>query len=374
MSVLKKIVIGLVIIVVVAVAGVLGFEAWLVSSRLDPILEEGAAEIDRAWPKVQEDLEVLGKHAFFTQPRTGGDAGPTLNKLLPWEGEGLDREKGPLQDRFKAIPEEVRELTRGELKTDLTEAQAEALKAVDFSWMVDLAPYGYWSLAGDSPLGKQSPVRVASAPMPNFLVLMSWSKLRLLRGVADEDLATAVKEVQHIAWLSISTEQLVGAMVGVSIANQTLIAAGPESGFTTEEIDRMKRLLFASPAFTNWAAPTEARARFKKAAGEHLPVALCLGWSEGSMSYLVKPFLEDRFPEYYAELDAIEPGGACRYDLVMPVRAQSKEDPWSILVAEDSAGELSGKEAWVRLPLIRSLVGVILASVASPNFLSRYRD
>lgn len=104
----------------------------------------------------------------------------------------------------------------------------EVYAGLDFSWMKELLQFDTWSIATASPLRDVAEVTTYfDAPLPNFVTLQHWSKLRLLKGLHENDLASASLEVRHLADLIGTTNTLVGDMVRVALF-------GIERGFLEE--------------------------------------------------------------------------------------------------------------------------------------------
>lgn len=99
------------------------------------------------------------------------------------------------------------------------QAGPDLYAGLDFGWMTELLQFDHWSLLGAGPLRDKAEVNFFEEILPNYMPLMSWSKLRLLKGVHEGNLAQASVEVRHLAELIGSTGSLVGEMVRVSIYN-----------------------------------------------------------------------------------------------------------------------------------------------------------
>ncbi len=363
--------VAFIVLALLAAASGLVAESVLAARKLDPILEDSASRIERHWPAIEEDLRMLGGQPFFRQERGDREAGPFLNPLSSWGG--AEGQRGELEERLDALPEALEPLAGDEPDPDrvLAPEQVAALRAIDFGWMRRLGDYGHWSLLAGGPAGQMDPLSMASLPQPDYGVLRRWAKLRLYRGVVDGDVASAGREVLDLAWLCLSTESLVGALVGSSVAS-TAQRMDPSAPVREEDIARIKRVFWASPAFASWAAPGDARARFEKVGREHLPLAVCTAWSEGAFQLLLRPLLEDRFGDFYAELDSKAPGAGCRHELLLRARAQAREDPLVFLEDVGDPGIAGSALLLARMPIARGIVGVFLASIAQPDWLRHY--
>jgi hypothetical protein len=138
---------------------------------------------------------------------------------------------------------------------------------LDFSWMQALLQFDHWSIAVASPLRDVAEVKsYADAPIPNFVTLQAWVKLRLLKGLHEGDLASASVEVRHLAELCGSTGSLVGDMIRIQMFNV-------ERGFveehhlslqpalTFQQGQRLRYADFAARDFLLPGVPKEVRSR-----------------------------------------------------------------------------------------------------------------
>lgn len=94
----------------------------------------------------------------------------------------------------------------------------EIYAGLDFSWMKALLQFETWSLATASPLRDVAEMtNFFEAPIPNYVTLQHWVKLRLLKGLHENDLATASLEVRHLAELIGTNGILVGDMIRIAM-------------------------------------------------------------------------------------------------------------------------------------------------------------
>lgn len=98
---------------------------------------------------------------------------------------------------------------------------------LDFAWMKELLAFDHWSMMTAGPLRDGPTQSFMEAPIPNFVTLQNWAKLRLLKGLHEGDLASASLEVRHLAMLCATTGTLVGDMIRLAIL-------GIERGFSEE--------------------------------------------------------------------------------------------------------------------------------------------
>ncbi|MBL8915857.1 MAG: hypothetical protein JNM17_34480 [Archangium sp.] len=94
----------------------------------------------------------------------------------------------------------------------------ELYAGLDFSWMKALLQFETWSLATASPLRDVAEMtNFFEAPIPNYVTLQHWAKLRLLKGLHENDLANASLEVRHLAELIGTNGILVGDMIRIAL-------------------------------------------------------------------------------------------------------------------------------------------------------------
>jgi hypothetical protein len=126
---------------------------------------------------------------------------------------------------------------------------------LDFGWLRELAAFDHWSLTGDGPVKNQDQTVAFEEPMPSFMMLMQWQKLRLMKGLRDGDLAQATVETRHLGRLIESTGTLLGLMILASMNGVELLVwqqAGlpvPPGAWSDDERGRVRRLGLSSPFF-----------------------------------------------------------------------------------------------------------------------------
>ncbi len=226
----------------------------------------------RAWAEANAKAAERAVDAFCAEarhaqrppepPRTR-DAAIYLGVRTDWEGTptspprvGLLHLPAALEKRMATPP--------GNWLT-LTERDWAGL---DFSWLQALAAYDYWSLSVDGPVTNFESLSFLDAPVPNFVTLMSWSKLRLVKGWHEGRLPEAAQEVRHLADLIASTSTLIGEMIRSAMyvfERKVWEAAGqppPDTVLSADNQQTLRRVAFASFYFL---APGVPRAVKEKA-------------------------------------------------------------------------------------------------------------
>jgi len=136
---------------------------------------------------------------------------------------------------------------------------------LDFAWLTELLEYDTWSMSKTGPLRDLNITNFYEAPIPNFVSLQQWSKLRLAKGLNENDLPRASLEVQHLADLCGSTDILIGGMIRSAILGiersmyERLGQPLPEALPTADEAFAYRRTTFASMYFLYPGVPRSVR-------------------------------------------------------------------------------------------------------------------
>lgn len=183
------------------------------------------------------------------------DAAVFLAGRVDWENGrvGLLHLSQPLVDRMQTPPKNWQRFTEADLV------------GLDFSWMRELLEYDSWSLSVSGPLNDSDSVD-ATSPLPNFVVLQHWAKLRLVKGRLEGDLVTAALEVRHLGDLCASTGTLLGqmiraAMLGIERGVWESAGLTPPSDPPPSQADtnRFRQVALMNLHFLYPGVPTEVR-------------------------------------------------------------------------------------------------------------------
>ena len=108
-------------------------------------------------------------------------------------------------------------------------------------------------------LSQKPQVGLMEEPLPDFIGLITLSKVRLSRGLKNGNLVTALTETRHLARLFLGHEALLDSMVALTILSleEEVIAEAERQGIeidswdavAQEDIDLAQRLLIKSIAF-----------------------------------------------------------------------------------------------------------------------------
>lgn len=216
-----RLVVGLVVVVVLA-AG-----AWLAYLRLvrerwaGPLREQEARAAAAVETFCAADAELATDPFFQPGPRAK-DAAAWLNPLVGFGSTSVDGGV-PIPPGTLEVPDALRTAlgtAENFLDADLADAGVEdALAAVDTSAFSRAHEFDHWELTGaGSPLVAAASWNGAEAPLPRFIQLIAAAKVHLVKGARAGTLPQAAKDVRQLARLCLTTESLIGAMVGVALA------------------------------------------------------------------------------------------------------------------------------------------------------------
>ncbi len=234
-----------------------GTAAALASARevVQAWLAQNAAAAEKYVDRYCEETKGLRRNKTFTEPPRTRDAALFMAGRTDWEGGvvGLLHLPAPLTERMNSPPGAWR--TMG----------PELYAGFDFGWMRELLAFDHWSLLTAGPLRDHPDVPFFEAPLPNYVTLQTWAKLRLLQGLREGDLAAASLEVRHLADLIASSGTLLGEMIRVAIhgiERKTWDDAGlvpPDPPLTDAERFEARHASFAGMYFLYPGVPRAVR-------------------------------------------------------------------------------------------------------------------
>jgi hypothetical protein len=240
--------------------------------------------LTKYFAEITEDAKMLEKYPVFAA--TGGqkDAAEFLNPIVSWSAQGEEISgKLRLSDEIKKkllTAKKVAELNVDWKKINL-----------DFSWFAKLHEYDHWNFDNSGPLyGKDKDYIISLAPIPDYVELTNWAELRLLKGRDDHDLATAFKDVEHLARLVFSNESLVSSMTTIALLGKIRrtydsldekLKKGLPEPITRDFHQRAKRYFYAQGAFTDLRLSDET---YKKLS--IFPAAICQRINSAIESYI----------------------------------------------------------------------------------------
>lgn len=388
---MRKAVRFLLVLLVVLALAVLGGVLYL-RHRVDQSAAARRAAMEKGFAtwhaEVVKDHQWLAGLDFF-KPAAGPDAGAFLNPRLPWNGPDRVLAKWnaslPKDASSLALPQAASDGLR---KGDWLEADRALWEKLDFAWMGQLSAYGFWDVEQASPWSVGEPFERFEAPMPQLMNLLSWSKLRLAKGLSDGAPAQAGAEVRALARLCFSTEMLLGEMIAVAMlgledeARVRAAAKGlPVDGWTTLDEPsrkRIKRALWALPAYVSLDTP-EAHAKDI----DTLVIGRCAALNEATVFAIgLRPLLLDsRRADFERVGRNLEIAKECRLTTLRTAWA-APDDPARDPLLGDKACLMGGSPSvecrfsqllnW--LPGGRRFTGEVMLSVASPEWFGHYAN
>jgi hypothetical protein len=256
---------------------------------------------------------------FFMSSRLNKDAGPFLNPRVEWAGVDSDVTAKAAYEKYMAsLLVQVVKLSLPEQATEKLKSLGSAyykspnefdLKSVDFRWLKDLQKYDFWNIENNSPLANLDEFNFATSPIAKFLPLITWAKLRLVKGVQENNVKAAIDETIHLARLVHSTELLIGSMVSNSILRSVAEFAKDRGSPLKVEpaIFDAAKLYFPSlsKALSNPIIDARDYAAISRAGTVSGP-GYCAALNEAGFGLHVKrPLLGAEFKEVYAIYDGL---------------------------------------------------------------------
>lgn len=204
-----------------------------------------------------ESRNLVAAHAFGNLG-TRADAATYLAVRVDWEDGrvGLLHLPDALMTRVRALPP-------GTWPQALDENDWQGL---DFSWLEELSAFDHWTLSADGPLKDPPSLSFETAPLPNYLSLMAWARLRLAKGLREGQLELASRQVRHLADLIGTSGVMVSEMIRVTLMRYDRTAweasglsIPPTSTMTLELSESVRRVGLASPYFLFPGVPREVQ-------------------------------------------------------------------------------------------------------------------
>jgi hypothetical protein len=306
----------------------------------------------------------------------GGDAAELMAEHVGWDAPdaGLPAPRAP-------VPPEVVQRFRESNDGGWVDLRDDVILNTDVQWFSKLPALGFW----DTDRGLEGvPFDAFAEPLPNFVALQAFAKVRLIQGLVHRDVVTAATEVRALVRLLVSTSSLVGAMVGCALlsierhAYEAARAQGLEvSGWTpvsAADTDRLRAVLWAGPAMTSLLA-TGALAARRPVIGE------CLALREGvGGAHFLRGYLEAELPTRYAELDAALTRSPCRLSRLRDVWTSRSKVGQLPATGEAFCVSRMGAPGTCDVPALplslvpysRAFIGNTLLSIAGPNWFKQY--
>lgn len=281
----------LLVMVPMAAALVALASLWLVRTRLMSSAEQSQAalrsEAKRLLPTFLKLGAVIDADPFFAGVRPDADAGPYLNPRVGWEKPVPPpaHSELTLPSDLEAMLDDAAEPPTSKKGWFDHQDDFDTSK-LDFGWLQRLQHYGYWDILSSSPLNSAEGLDFASMPLPYYLSLMHWVKLRWVEARRRGDWSEASAETRHLAWLCYSSNLLLGAMTAMAIlkierrAYEVALAEGRDLGdwhaYSDDWVEQAKAVVWAAFSYASPLLGAEVADARKVTAGR------CAGLTENS--------------------------------------------------------------------------------------------
>lgn len=258
-------------------------------ARLDFEVSSPEDIIEKHAELIEEDRKLLEGFDFFRGSRGIKDAGPFLNQLVYFDGYGPSKINLP-----KDLERNLKDKNWVALEPDFKSL------ALDFTWMEKLHQYDFWAPDMNNPYFKaEDRPLLYGLPMPGYMELTNWAKLRLIHGRKTQTMQKALSDVRHLARLIYTNDYLVSSMVAIAllrheatfVQNYNRKIMGDWKTIPLEVLSRAKRYLWGIAEMVDPRISDETYERF---AGGN--VGQCQMISEGMMENLI---IRDHLPSTY---------------------------------------------------------------------------
>ncbi len=206
-----------------------------------------------------ETKDLVGRKELSDPPRTR-DAALFMAGRSDWEGGKV----GLLH-----LPDSITQRMNNPMGA-WRQAGPELYAGLDFDWMTELLQFDYWSLLGAGPMRDAQAATFYEELLPNYVTLMSWTKLRLIKGAREGKLAQASVETRHLAGLIRSSGTVLGELVAGALSNierkvwEDVGQPLPEGLPTSDETWRLRHSTFAGMYFLYPGVPRAVREKALK--------------------------------------------------------------------------------------------------------------
>jgi hypothetical protein len=227
--------------------------------------------------------------------------------------------------------------------------------------MAQLSQLDYWDLEQNSI----SSTIDLLGPTPHLSDLLSWAELRLVKGLHENALPAAVAEVQELARLCFTTEELGTHMDGIALLATVNTARKKAGGLSrVADLRRIQRALYGAVAFTRLETPPEYAASF-----DHVVVGRCAALHEGARAALVaRADLIDSRAEEYRRLELL-------LARAPECRLRRLRERWALpdrASPEDHASSWWDRILWLWSPVWRRVQGETLVAIGAQDWFQAY--
>ncbi|MDP1921358.1 MAG: hypothetical protein Q8L14_34275 [Myxococcales bacterium] len=305
------------------------------------------------------------------QPRDGGDAAEVLFRHVGFEGRGRAPEALPVE-----LMAAVKDAGLGWPTAPIDVATA------DLAWMSELSRFATWDIEGPGTPLFTAPFDGMNEPLPSYVDIGPIAKVRLLQGLASGKMRPALADVRELARLSLTTEMLIGDMVGVALLR--LERRGAEEAvkrgldlegwraFTDDETESLKRALWVATHSTSLIAP------LKPLDSQFPLVGRCSAQRELALALYVRPWASSVLSDKYRAFDEQLATSSCRLRRLRKAWATTGEGELPLsgdtFCGATATSSCDVPDIVTHLPLVRPAVGSVLAATASMDPFKLYKD
>lgn len=398
----RRVVVGMLL----AYLGAATVSGFVVSEVYLPRLQAVSSKTAGYHDKILDDLKRLDANPIFADRDRAKDAQELISRHVGWDGQGTE---SPTSPEYKALVALSSDHPKFGKREDLNKLDRDSrVVATDVSWIDQLESYDHWNPASSLLIKAQfARIRelngidriglVASMPTPNYGLLHFSALVRFLQLKKTGDPLKGLRLVRHVSYLTHTTPSLIGAMMAVATLRreQTLIDIFAIKGWDAidnERLDAYKRVSWAWGALIHSAIwdtlPKEFEPLMKPQTG------ICAMAGERLLGIGFQEFLAPRVPletDFSAQLErdaklmstlfsvcsipeyavGLEPSPPSSNPLFMSYesfRSVRRTDDYSTL-EDDSIGINK-----TRIPFLRRVIGMLLMTVATPNYLRQYEE
>lgn len=309
------------------------------------------------YEKIQRSYSTLD--AFRTrEPKK--DAAEFLNVRVLWIRSGGTRFYLPSTQPRSPIPYSQALSS----KLEWSQIKSFDFQPFDFSALRQIADYDHWDITGALPVQENLDLLTLgllsegeffkTLPRPVFDDLVQLARLRLMRGIQNRDLPTALKEVRHLAMLCYSTETFAGGRA----AGEILKTEAEAYDFATKagllrtdawapvpDPERLKTATWLPASYYGLHSP-EPVMKQSIGVGQN-SMMRCISIANGTaLIARMRPYLEGSFPfeRNFVSLSALkefatDPANGCRLPIVKAywegslASSKHSEDPFWMRIA-----------------------------------------
>lgn len=343
-----------------------GVSVYLAARNIKTSYEEVQAafrsENQRILPLYLADQQALKQHSFFLPSAGQSDAQGYLVQVE--------------QNKQLELPEHLS--SKPEIYKEALELQWDD---VNTEWMQKLQDYDHL-LITQRPKNREQlsqnpytlPLNLDVGPLSRY---SDWFRLRILKGLSDNDMDSAVTEARQLAYLLLNSESLLHSLVGIAMLNWENEAHAywqsknkvPENWqpMDPEHVAQAKRVYTASGSFALLGI-TPPETMEQVFGNPDVKIGMCQGLMEGATTLMSYNF----FPERQEQAERMSQWAQernCKHDYITRLWSAPKKASENMFSQNDELYPLRYLK-WV--PGLNRAIGYTLESIAIPNYSAAY--